>query len=144
MKPTCCQCLHARSTRRRAPKAFGPSTHPAARVTFVARILGDVWFHAPVRALAKNVEKAWYYHYTYGRESGHVLHGVGLQSLFWPSTTGEGMGFKMLDRWVNFVVHGHPGDEAWKVKPRSVPLWRIEQIQAAEDVLKEMRGEWAR
>ncbi|KZV95309.1 alpha/beta-hydrolase [Exidia glandulosa HHB12029] len=119
----------------------------------VARILGDVWFHAPVRALAKNVEKAWYYHYTFGRESGHVLHGAELQSLFWPSTSGEGMAYQMLDRWVSFVVHGHPGDEVWKpypsalelnVKPRSVPLWRVEQIQAAEDVLKEMSGEWAR
>ncbi|KZV95335.1 hypothetical protein EXIGLDRAFT_735482 [Exidia glandulosa HHB12029] len=55
----------------------------------------------------------------------------------------------MLDRWVSFVVHGHPGGKPYPsaleldAKPRSVPLWRVEQIQAAEDVLKEMRGEWA-
>ncbi|KZV95306.1 hypothetical protein EXIGLDRAFT_766319 [Exidia glandulosa HHB12029] len=118
----------------------------------LARILGDIWFHAPVRALTKIVDKAWYYHYTFGRGSVHeVLYSPELQSLFWPSTSGESMGFKKLDLWVSFFVHGHPRDDVWKpylsaleqnANPRSVPLLRVEQ--AAEDVLEEMHGEWAR
>ncbi|KZV95334.1 hypothetical protein EXIGLDRAFT_766346 [Exidia glandulosa HHB12029] len=72
----------------------------------VKRILGDFWFQGPVHLVAKKVEKAWYYHYTFGRESGHILHGAELQPLFRPSTSGVGMGFLVGSRTEEMWVSG--------------------------------------
>ncbi|KZV97462.1 alpha/beta-hydrolase [Exidia glandulosa HHB12029] len=119
---------------------------PRARA---AQIIGDIIFQAPMRATARALG-AYYYLYAHSRNQAPVTHGEELCALFRPDECG--VGYVVQDRWISFVAHGHPGDEQWKpypsalrldAEPRAIPLWRVKQLQIAEDVVKEMRDEWA-
>lgn len=127
---------------------YASHTDPRARA---AATLGDVWFQAPVRRMAR-LTGAWYFLYALGRSEHKVTHGAEIPALFWPLETG--MGFEMVDRWIRFVVGGTP-DSDWAPYPSALELrgpaeggpqpidvWREEQIGAAELALEEMRAAW--
>ncbi|KAH7099448.1 alpha/beta-hydrolase [Auriculariales sp. MPI-PUGE-AT-0066] len=125
-------------------------------------IISDIWFHAPVRAIARDLSSAtgnataWMYLYTHRAKGTRLVpHGADLPALFSPIQSRTGL--ELLDRWIGFIASGDPGDPQWRPfpsalelrgtsqgGPRAIPLWRDEQISASEQVLSEMRVGWAR